>query len=203
PVRQTKIRAIVVGAEGQTMRFDLRQVVARIDDSELLLRLIFKDAQLGRVILRDRGITIEMIGREVQPHRNLRVKSLDRFELERADFDRQNIELQLMTHNFAQRFANVAAGNGALTARIQHLRDQLRCRGLAIGAGDGDERQFAKLPAQLELADYFNLSQRKILREWGIGIDSRAEDRQVARVAVCFRSRTADYMHTMVSQIFD
>ena len=202
-ISQTKIRAIVVGAEGQALCFDLRQVIACIDNSEILLGLIFKDAQLGPVIHRDRGVTIEMVGREVQPHRNLRAKSLDRFELERADFGRQNIELRLMAHDFAQGFANVAAGNGALTARVQHLRDQLRCRGLAIGAGDGDERQFAKLPAQLELADHFNLSRRKILREWGIGIDSRAQDRQVARIAICFRGRTADYMHTMVSQIFD
>src|SRR5205823_10689524 len=114
-------------------------------------------------------ITIEMIVLDVQPHNKLRAKRLYSFELERADFGRKNIELRLMAHDFAQGFANVAAGNGALTARVQHLRDQLRCRGLAIGAGDGDERQFAKLPAQLELADHFNLSRRKILREWGIG----------------------------------
>src|SRR4029078_687918 len=117
-ISQTKIRAIVVGAEGQALCFDLRQVITRIDNSELLLGLIFKDAQLGPVILRDRGVTIEMIGREVQPHRNLRAKSLDRFELERAYFDRQNIELRLIADDFAQGFPNVAAGDGALTARI-------------------------------------------------------------------------------------
>jgi hypothetical protein len=65
PVRQTKIGTIVVGTEGQTPRFDRRQLFARIYDCELLFGLIIKKTQLGRAIFRDRGVAIEMIRSEI------------------------------------------------------------------------------------------------------------------------------------------
>ena len=81
-----------------------------------------------------------MVGREIQPDTDRRTESGDRLELKRTDFHRQDIEIASFARDFRERFADVAAGDRALAARVQHLREQLgRCR-LAIRAGDRDHR---------------------------------------------------------------
>ena len=44
---------------------DRRQLFERVDDRDIIRRLVFEDAQFGRAIFRDRRVAIEMIGRKI------------------------------------------------------------------------------------------------------------------------------------------
>ena len=81
-----------------------------------------------------------MIGGKIQPDADRRPERADRFELKRAHFDGEHVEVTLFARDFAERLADVAAGDRALAAGVQHLREQLRRGRLAVRAGDGDDR---------------------------------------------------------------
>ena len=90
---EAKIRLVRVGAEGDRPRRDFRQRFAGIDDRDVIRRLIFKNAQLGRAIFRDRAIAIEMVRGKIQPDADRRPEGPNGFELERAHFHREHIEV--------------------------------------------------------------------------------------------------------------
>src|SRR6267378_5720858 len=106
-----------------------------------------------------------MIRREIEPNRDRRSKTLNRLQLERADLNREHVKLRLIAHYLGERLSDVAAGNGSLSASVQHLRNQFCRRRFAVGTGDRDDGALAKLPAELELADHFGFLRREILRE--------------------------------------
>ena len=139
-----------------------RQIFRGVDHRGVVRGLVFEDAQLGLAIFANRAIAIEMIGREVEPDADLGMEIADRFELKRAHFHGQHREVFILARRFDERFADVAAGNGALAAGVQHLRDQFRRRRLAVRPGDADDRDAAELPAELELADHRDVFARKI-----------------------------------------
>ena len=139
-----------------------RQIFRDVDHRGVVRGLVFEDAQLGLAIFANRAIAIEMVGREVEPDANLGMKIADRFELKRTDFHGQHSEVFVLAGRFDERFADVAAGDGALAAGVQHLRDQFRRRRLAVCPGDADDRHATKLPAELQFADDGNVLPRKI-----------------------------------------
>jgi hypothetical protein len=71
-----------------------------VDDGDILLGLIFENAQLGRAIFSDGAITIQMVGSEIEPEADRRTKCADRFQLERAHFNRQHVQRLLFTRDF-------------------------------------------------------------------------------------------------------
>ena len=143
-LREPEIGLIGVGAEGDLARPNVRQTFRRVDHRDIFRRLIFKNAQLGRAIIRDGAITIEMIGSEVEPETYRWPESLDRLQLERTHFYREHIELLFFPRHFRERLTNVSAGNCPLAARVQHLREQFRRGGLAVRSGNCDDRTFQK-----------------------------------------------------------
>src|SRR6185436_17141866 len=112
-----------------------------------------EDAELGLAILANRSVAIEVIGGKVEPNRDLGMEFADGLELERTDFDRKHSEVVAFARGFDERFADVTAGHGGLPAGVQHLRNQLGCRGLAVCPSDADHGHGAKLITKLELAD--------------------------------------------------
>src|SRR5207248_9615886 len=123
PFREAKIRLIYVSAKRDRACTNPRQSLHCIDNSDIVGRLVVKNAQLGRAIIGHRAITIEMVGSKVEPETNWWVEALDGFELERADFNREHVELFLLACHFGKRFADIAAGDCPLAASIQHLSD--------------------------------------------------------------------------------
>ena len=59
-----------------------------------------------------------MIGREIQPERGRGMKSSDRFQLERADLDGEDVVFRFFERDFRKRFADVAAGDRLLPAIV-------------------------------------------------------------------------------------
>ena len=117
-----------------------RQIFGDVDYRGVVRGLVFENAQLGFPVFADRAITIEMVGREVEPDADLGMKIADRFELKRTDLHRQHGKVFILARRFDERFADVPAGDGALAAGVQHLRDQFRRRRLAVCPGDADDR---------------------------------------------------------------
>src|SRR5260370_9961197 len=109
PFREAKIRLVDVSAERDRACTNPRQSLHCIDNGDIVGRLVFKNAQLGRAIIGHRAITIEMVGSKVEPETNCWAEPLDGFELERADFNREYVELFLLARHFGKRFANIAA----------------------------------------------------------------------------------------------
>ena len=108
--------------------------------------MIFEDAQLSRAIISHGAITIEMVGSEVEPETDGRVKAADTFKLKRAHFNRKHVEWLLLARHFGKRFANISASDCSLTASIHHLSERFGRCCLAVRAGNSDDRNFAELP---------------------------------------------------------
>ena len=66
-----------------------------------------------------------------------------------------------------EREADVAGGHGLHARRHQHLGDERGHRGLAVGAGDGDERPVGPLRRQLELTPHGDAAGRPRARTRG------------------------------------
>ena len=90
-----------------------------------------------------------MVRRKIEPDADRWAKGLDCLELKRADLDRENVKIAILERDFAKRFADIAAGNCALAARVQHLREQFCRRRFAVRPRDRDDRRVDTTPAQL------------------------------------------------------
>ena len=66
-IEEPEIGLIGVGAEGEPARSYLRQSFHGVDHRDILLGLVFENAQLGCAIIGHRVIAIEMVRREVKP----------------------------------------------------------------------------------------------------------------------------------------
>ena len=77
-----KSALIVVRAEGYRPRLrSAGSLSAAFIDRDIVRRLVLEDAQLGRAIFRRPTITIEMIGREIQPDADRRPERVNRLQL--------------------------------------------------------------------------------------------------------------------------
>ena len=70
PFREAKIRLIDVSAERDRARTNPGQSLHCIYNGDIVGRLVFKNAQLGRALIGHRAITIEMVGSKVEPETN-------------------------------------------------------------------------------------------------------------------------------------
>ncbi|KAG0505079.1 MAG: hypothetical protein Udaeo_15980 [Candidatus Udaeobacter sp.] len=150
-----------------------RECFRGVDDSDILLGLIFENAQLGRAIFSDGAITIQVVGSEIEPEADRRTKFTDCFQLERAHFNRQHVQRLLFTRDLRKWFTDVAARDCSLAAGIQHLRQQFCRCGFSVRACYRNDWDFAGAPTQLELTDRFNSARGKIARQRRNWIDSR------------------------------
>ena len=86
------------------------------------------------------------------------MKSADRLQLKRTDFNGQHVVFGFFARDFGKRFANVATSDRFLAAIVQHLREHLGRGRFAVRTGDGDDRRFAGAPAELELTNVVDLA---------------------------------------------
>jgi hypothetical protein len=144
-----------------------------------------------------------MVRREIQPDANRRTKSLNGLELERAHFDREQVQVAIFERDFAKRLSDVAAGDRALPAGIEHLRQQFGSGRLAVGAGDRDDGHVDGTPAQFQLAHNLDLPRGKILGQGRVRIDARAQDDEIIISRIPFGLRAAIHRDAARAQIFD
>src|SRR5215470_11678662 len=76
-IRYPEIGAIGIGAESNPGWSNCRKGFRSVHDRDILLGLIFENAQLGGSILSDGAITIQVVGSEVEPEAYRRAKCAD------------------------------------------------------------------------------------------------------------------------------
>src|SRR5690242_9903366 len=96
---QRKIRPRCIGTEGDDPCAESRKLIAEVDYRPIVLRLIFKNPDLRRVVLVHGRIAIEMVGSKVQPDRRMRAKALDGLELERRDLEHHDVQLTALLNS--------------------------------------------------------------------------------------------------------
>ena len=203
PSDKRKSARLRIGAESNPGWSNCRKRFRGIDDRDILLGLIFENAQLRRAIFRDRAITIEVVGSEVQPDADRRPECPDGFELERAHFNCQHIERLFFQRDFTKRLADVAAGDRALAAGIQHLRQQL-CRGrFSVRAGNRDDRDVHRSANPTRVHRSFQFRARKNCRQRRNRIDARTQDHKIVQETNPGPPRNRNDTHAVCPQIID
>jgi hypothetical protein len=99
-------------------------------------------------------MAIEVIGREVEQHRDPRVERIRRLELEAADLDDVQRGGRRLRDLRGKRGAQVAARRHVEPGVAENPRGQRGRRGLALGARNGDDPASEPAACQLDLADH-------------------------------------------------
>ena len=138
------------------------------------------------------AIAIEMIGRKIQPDADRGPEGANRFELKRAHFDGEHVEVLFLpattSHSglpmlpqamvrWPHAFSICASNSVVVVLPF-----------VPVMAMTGT---LARTPAQLELADRFDFSRGKILRKRRIRIDARTQDNQIVGGGILLRFRAA------------
>ncbi len=94
---------------------------------------------LGRPVLVEVAVAVEMVVGEVQEDADARPETLDPFELEARHLgDRRG---EVAADRVDERRAEVAADERPRAGAAQHVAEQRRGRALAVGAGDGERAE--------------------------------------------------------------
>ena len=200
---ESEIGPVGVSAKGHRARRNFRQRLAGVHNRDVVARLVFENPQLGCAIFGHGRITIEMVGSEVEPDADRRSKRPDGFELKRTYFNGEDIEIAIFERDFTERFADVAASDRALATGVQHLRKQLGGGRFSVRAGDGDDRQAYRTPAELEFAQRLDFSRREIRRQRRERIDARTQDDKIVIRRILVRVATGTDSNAARAQVFD
>src|SRR5205807_2537936 len=79
-------------------------------------------------------------------------EKLNRLQLKRADFEREEVEVFGLIGDGAQRQADIARGNRSALGVLEHPFHQFRCGCLAVGAGNGNVQAKRLLVAEFKFA---------------------------------------------------
>ena len=162
-------------AVGQLLRFAGAEQVAgglertgdlivQIEDELVVLALITVDGRLGLHILVKILVIVKMIGREVGDGRDMR-RVLHAHQLERRELNNGKVVLCHRVHAREQRRADIAAKMHGIARVLQDLADQCGRGGLAVRAGDADDRARAHREEKLHLAGDLRAVRARFLEE--------------------------------------
>ena len=130
-----------------------RRLVLGADHGAIAGALPGKDVLLGGHVARNIAMAIDMVRRDVEPHRDVGVEGLQQLELVGGEL--QHVEAALAERREIERTAaDIAADFAARTGLLEDVADQRRRRRLAVGACDGDELRLWLRPGQqFDIAD--------------------------------------------------
>ena len=128
--------------------------IVGIEDREILSLLILEDAGLGVGVGLERAVAVEVVGRNVEHHRNFWTKRLDRLQLEARYLEDHNRVRLRGPDQGDRRRANIAADRCGKASSRDDFTRQSCGRGLSVGTCYGDDVPGQKLRRQLNLADH-------------------------------------------------
>ena len=116
-------------------------------------------------------MALEMVGREVQPDRDVGAEAARQIELVGRHFE--HVGAPLAGRLEIERGAADIAADGDRTGDREHVAEQRRRRRLAVGAGDRDEAgaAFRLAPQKLDVADDLDLGALRELARSGAARD--------------------------------
>ena len=116
--------------------------------------LVLEDPRLGRGVLLDAGVPIEVVGREIEQHRDPRMERLDRSRAESCwPRSRESCSRSKPRPARSARCRCCRRPARRARRRLEHPAGQRRGGRLALGAGDRDDPSGQPARRQLELAD--------------------------------------------------
>src|SRR5437868_2143402 len=112
-----------------------------------------EEARLVRVILVRARVTIQMVGAQIGKDADNRLEAGRVVQLKRRHLQRNPLRLLLSNCDLRKRRPDVTGLHCFQIETAQQMRDECGRRGLAVGAGDGDDaRAFEKVERDLHLA---------------------------------------------------
>ena len=120
-------------------------LVLRVPDRDRVGGLVLVDAGLRRGVGLERGVPVEVVGREVQPGRHPWAEPLREAKAERGRLDDERLDV--FVERGDERHVGVADRERLATRCLEHLGDHRRHRGLAVGAGDREHRSRSRTTA--------------------------------------------------------
>lgn len=151
--------------------------IVGVENGEVVGGLIFKDARFGGAISRERAMTIEVIGSEIEKETDVGSENIDEFELEAAEFGDGDGLVRGFADDGDERRADIAGENGGKTGVAKDVLDERGGGGFSVGAGDTDEAAVEKTIGELDFAPDGDavgtrlLQQRRVSRNAGAGDD--------------------------------
>ena len=113
-------------------------------------------------VMFDAAVTVDMIFGDIEQDANARIEGRREIDLVRRHLDHMNATRRRRLQR-QDRGADVTAHLGVVACLAHQVRDQRRGGGLAVGAGDGDERRIGRMALalaaeQFDVADHFDAS---------------------------------------------
>ena len=126
--------------------------IIRIENSDVALCLVFKQAHLCARILLKRAVAVQMIRREVQKNADVRAELRDCFQLKAADFGNRDAGVGRRFDQRKKRNANIAAHQRDDARCFENVRDQRGRGGLAVRSRNSDQFPAQEPPGKLDFA---------------------------------------------------
>src|SRR6185369_17551657 len=106
--------------------------------------------QLGREVFVHAAVPVQMVGRQVEHRRDMRVERRRMLELEARNLGDDEI-VRLAADRVAQRVAEVTAGERPSAGRFEDRTDQAYGRALSVGSGNRHQRSSETVGGKLDL----------------------------------------------------
>ena len=182
---EVNIRPPIARAERDGLRRDVHleraQLCQRLalDDRPVERLLVHEQPRLGQSVVSEPFIAVQVIRRDVHQHPDCGPEILDGLKLERADFERQEIEILRLLRDGADWQADVPRRQSLDVTRAEQTLHELRRGGLAVRPGDGHVQAERVLIAELELADDGNLALVQLLKNRVRPRHARTDHREI------------------------
>ncbi len=156
------------------------------------------DPRLGLLVVRQRAMTVEVVGREVEPRGHGRLEALRMAEPERRGLDDEDVDLGVVD-GLDQRNLGVADRTRPPPGGDEHVGDHRGDRRLPVGAGHRDQRSVVPLAGQVELAHDVDAGPPRRV-EHGVGVGyARARQQRIDprdEVVELRARRSVEQVHT-------
>jgi len=117
----------------------MRRGIVGVEHRPVVHGLVREDPRLRRRVLGEVDVVVEMVGREIEQHRNPRTERFGRLQLKAARFDDVDGALGRLVDLRAQRVADVAADENVIARFIEHPARQRRRRRFPLRSRDRDD----------------------------------------------------------------
>jgi hypothetical protein len=124
--------------------------IVSVAHRDLVGALVPPDPGLGALVVQQRAVVVEVVGREVQPGPHGRCEALRVVEPERRRLHHEDVDGRVVDRGH-QRDGRVADRAGGQARGLEHRAHQRRHRRLAVGTGDGQQRPVVPPCRQVEL----------------------------------------------------
>ena len=172
------------GAEQVAGRLErARHLVVEIENELVVFALIAVNGSLGLHILVKILVVVQMIGRQIGDRRNVR-RVLHAHQLERGQLHDCKVVLCHRVHAGEQGRADIAAEMHGIARVLQNLTDERGGRGLAVRAGDADDRTRADREEKLHLAGDLRAVCARLLKKTRVNARGTEDNVLIERIKV-------------------